>query len=77
MDKQNNLIPRMGPAIKHELYFPQCYGPPFNQAFGAQQQSHGSSVTGAAGSNSSVSTNGNTSSTTAVPSTIPPPTVAQ
>lgn len=39
MDKQSNIIPRMGPAIKHELYFPpQCYGSPFNQAFGHQQQ---------------------------------------
>lgn len=45
MDKQNNLIPRMNPAIKHELYFPQCYAPPFgNQTFGAQQQAHASSV---------------------------------
>lgn len=45
MDKQNNLIPRMNPSIKHELYFPQCYAPPFgNQTFGAQQQAHGSSV---------------------------------
>ncbi|XP_058838623.1 endothelial zinc finger protein induced by tumor necrosis factor alpha isoform X2 [Topomyia yanbarensis] len=32
MDKQNNLVQRMGP-VKHELYFPQCYGPPFNQPF--------------------------------------------
>lgn len=40
MDKQSNLIPRMGPVVKHELYFPQCYAPPFNQAFGAQQQAH-------------------------------------
>lgn len=39
MDKQN--IPRMNPAIKHELYFPQCYAPPFgNQTFGSQQQAH-------------------------------------
>lgn len=45
MDKQNNLIPRMNPSIKHELYFPQCYAPPFgNQTFGAQQQAHASSV---------------------------------
>lgn len=45
MDKQNNLIPRMNPSIKHELYFPQCYAPPFgNQPFGAQQQAHSSSV---------------------------------
>lgn len=43
--KQNNLIPRMNPSIKHELYFPQCYAPPFgNQTFGAQQQAHASSV---------------------------------
>lgn len=42
MEKQSNLIPRMGPVVKHELYFPQCYAPPFNQAFG-QQQSHGGS----------------------------------
>lgn len=38
MDNKANIIPRMGPVVKHELYFPQCYGPPFNQAFGAQQQ---------------------------------------
>lgn len=38
MDKQTNLIPRMTPVVKHELYFPQCYGPPFNQAFAGQQQ---------------------------------------
>ncbi|GAB0086929.1 zinc finger protein 768 isoform X1 [Sergentomyia squamirostris] len=44
MDKQNNLIPRMGPVVKHELYFPQCYAPPFNQAFGGQQQAHAGSV---------------------------------
>lgn len=46
MDKQNNLIPRMNPSIKHELYFPQCYAPPFggNQPFGAQQQAHTSSA---------------------------------
>lgn len=48
MEKQN--IPRMNPAIKHELYFPQCYAPPFgNQTFGSQQQTH----TGASGNNSS------------------------
>lgn len=39
---QHHLIPRMGPTgtaiVKHELYFPQCYAPPFNQAFGQQQQ---------------------------------------
>lgn len=30
--QQNNLIPRMtAGTVKHELYFPQCYGPPFNQ----------------------------------------------
>lgn len=40
MDKQSNLIPRMGPVVKHELYFPQCYAPPFSQAFGVQQQPH-------------------------------------
>lgn len=45
MDKQSNLIPRMGP-VKHELYFPQCYGPPFNQAFGNQQQAHSNSAGG-------------------------------
>lgn len=44
MDKQNNLIPRMNPSIKHELYFPQCYAPPFGNQFGAQQQAHSSSV---------------------------------
>ncbi|XP_055630809.1 endothelial zinc finger protein induced by tumor necrosis factor alpha-like isoform X2 [Toxorhynchites rutilus septentrionalis] len=32
MDKQNNPVQRMAP-VKHELYFPQCYGPPFNQPF--------------------------------------------
>ncbi|XP_055903023.1 zinc finger protein 629 isoform X3 [Eupeodes corollae] len=37
MDSKANIIPRMGP-VKHELYFPQCYGSPFNQSFGAQQQ---------------------------------------
>lgn len=77
MDKQNNLIPRMGPAIKHELYFPQCYAPPFNQTFGTgQQQTHGSSVTNATGSNPPVNSVNSTSGTT-VTSTIPPPTVAQ
>lgn len=30
---KNNLSPRMTPVVKHELYFPQCYGPPFNQTF--------------------------------------------
>lgn len=44
MDKQSNLIPRMGPVVKHELYFPQCYAPPFNQAFGVQQQPHSGSA---------------------------------
>lgn len=62
MDKQTNLIPRMGPVVKHELYFPQCYAPPFNQSFGGgggggQQQTHGTP-------------------TTPVPS-VPPPTVVQ
>lgn len=63
MDKQTNLIPRMGPVVKHELYFPQCYAPPFNQAFGGgggggvQQQTHGTPAT-------------------PVPS-VPPPTVVQ
>ena len=42
MDKQSNLIPRMGPVVKHELYFPQCYPPPFNQPFGGAQQHAGS-----------------------------------
>lgn len=69
MDKQSNIIPRMGPAIKHELYFPQCYAPPFNQAFGAQQQAHGSS--------GGPSGNGGNGPTTPVPPAIPAPTVAQ
>lgn len=30
---KNNLSPRMTPIVKHELYFPQCYGSPFNQSF--------------------------------------------
>lgn len=63
MDKQTNLIQRMGP-VKHELYFPQCYGPAFNQQF----------VAGAAvvTSNPSATVNGNT----AVPptSSVPPTT---
>lgn len=59
MDKQSNLIPRMGPVVKPELYFPQCYAPPFNQAFGAQQQTHGGSgVSGSTGGTSTTSTTG-------------------
>lgn len=55
MDKQNNLIPRMNPSIKHELYFPQCYAPSFgNQSFGAQQQAHSSSIGTSGNNNSSV-----------------------
>lgn len=61
MDKQSNIIPRMGPVVKHELYFPQCYAPPFNQAFTQQQQAH----------------SGSTAPTTSVPPTIPAPTIAQ
>ncbi|XP_031629708.1 zinc finger protein 37 isoform X4 [Contarinia nasturtii] len=72
MDKQNNLIPRMNPSIKHELYFPQCYAPPFGNQFGAQQQAHSSSV--GTTNNSSVP-NANTS--TATSSAIQPPAVAQ
>lgn len=30
---KNNISPRMTPIVKHELYFPQCYGLPFNQPF--------------------------------------------
>ncbi|XP_059608058.1 myeloid zinc finger 1 [Phlebotomus argentipes] len=48
MDKQANLIPRMTPVVKHELYFPQCYAPPFNQAFGGQQAHAGSVATSVA-----------------------------
>ena len=33
MDSKNNIIPRMTPVVKHELYFPQCYPAPFNQPF--------------------------------------------
>lgn len=68
MDKQSNLIPRMGPVVKPELYFPQCYAPPFNQAFGAQQQSHSGS--GTTGGTSTTTTTG-----TSVAVTVP--TVAQ
>ena len=32
-NNKNNISPRMTPIVKHELYFPQCYGPPFNQPF--------------------------------------------
>jgi hypothetical protein len=48
MDNKNNLIPRMGPVVKHELYFPQCYAPPFNQAFvaGANGTPNGAVVNG-------------------------------
>jgi hypothetical protein len=48
MDNKNNLIPRMGPVVKHELYFPQCYAPPFNQAFvaGANGTPNGATVNG-------------------------------
>lgn len=68
MDKQSNIIPRMGPTIKHELYFPQCYGPPFNQAF---NQAHGGGGGGGGGSS------GGPTSGSSVPSSITAPTVAQ
>ncbi|XP_055703829.1 myeloid zinc finger 1-like isoform X3 [Phlebotomus papatasi] len=80
MDKQTNLIPRMGPVVKHELYFPQCYAPPFNQAFGGQQQAHAGSVAtsvasvvasvasaNAASNNSAPTANGATNNSTPVP----------
>lgn len=71
MDKQSNLIPRMNPSIKHELYFPQCYAPPFGQSFNAQQLTHNTS----SNNNSTVGNSGNSS--TATTSTIQPPAVAQ
>lgn len=41
-DNKSNIIPRAmaatnpGPQVKNELYFPQCYGPPFQHAFQGQ-----------------------------------------
>ncbi|KAL5291851.1 jim family protein [Megaselia abdita] len=36
LDNKTNIIPRMVPVVKNELYFPQCYGPHFNQNFPGQ-----------------------------------------
>ncbi|XP_055378519.1 zinc finger protein 37 isoform X2 [Condylostylus longicornis] len=62
MENKTNLIPRMGPVVKHELYFPQCYGPPFNQAFGQQQQQHQPQPSAAHAGNQSSLANGTASS---------------
>lgn len=37
LDNKTNIIPRMVPVVKNELYFPQCYGPHFNQNFQPNQ----------------------------------------
>ncbi|XP_059216893.1 zinc finger protein 316 isoform X2 [Stomoxys calcitrans] len=42
-DNKNNILPRgmgapnPGSQVKNELYFPQCYGPPFQHPFQTQQ----------------------------------------
>lgn len=61
MDNKNNIIPRMvHPVVKNELYFPQCYGPSFNQPFPGttvsahvQGQSNGSDSSGHVNNNNS------------------------
>lgn len=44
-DNKNNILPRSmgggantGSQVKNELYFPQCYGPPFQHPFQGQPQ---------------------------------------
>lgn len=70
MDNKNNnnsLSPRMTPIVKHELYFPQCYGPPFNQAFpgavGVPLIQDGGSVAGSEGGNVNNNNSGESSPT--------------
>lgn len=63
----NSLSPRMTPIVKHELYFPQCYGPPFNQAFpgavGVPLIQDGGSVAGSEGGNVNINNSGESSPT--------------
>lgn len=68
MDKQNNIMPRMGSVVKHELYFPQCYTAPFNQGFGQQTHSNNNSSSNN-NHNSSNNSNNNNSNTTNAQST--------
>lgn len=77
LSPQHHLLPRMGPTgtaiVKHELYFPQCYAPPFQQAYGQQPLVQtGSNVDGSA-------LNVGPSVTPSMPvSTVPPqPTIVQ
>ncbi|KXJ77882.1 hypothetical protein RP20_CCG006260 [Aedes albopictus] len=68
MDKETNLIQRMGP-VKHELYFPQCYGAAFNQPF----------VTGTAvvTANPPTTVHGNTAGASVPPTTAVNPNAQQ
>ncbi|XP_075164451.1 zinc finger protein jim isoform X2 [Haematobia irritans] len=69
-DNKNNILPRgMGgpnPAsqVKNELYFPQCYGPPFQHPFQAQQPT-------------AAHANGQPAVTVSVANSVPPGVVGQ
>lgn len=59
-DNKSNIIPRVGMSatngpqqqqqsvVKNELYFPQCYGPPFQQSFQPQGQPSAAHTNGVA-----------------------------
>lgn len=55
----NNISPRMTPIVKHELYFPQCYGPPFNQPFAGAAGGGGPILNPEAGSEDGIVNNNN------------------
>lgn len=56
LDNKTNIIPRMVPVVKNELYFPQCYGPHFNQNFPGQPNQQGQQQSQANGNNSTIVT---------------------
>lgn len=65
--KNHSISPRLTPIVKHELYFPQCYGLPFNQPFPgtgpAQLQNGGNGTSGSEGGSVNNNNSGETSPT--------------
>lgn len=65
--KNHSISPRLTTIVKHELYFPQCYGLPFNQPFPgtdpAQLQNGGNGTSGSEGGSVNNNNSGETSPT--------------
>lgn len=62
-NNKNNISPRITPVVKHELYFPHCYGPPFNQPFAGAAAAGGPPLISDVGNEEGIVNNNNSGET--------------